>query len=276
MPTINIVKTVSNLASVTGLSFTATAVQGVNTFSLTATYSAPNLTLTSVGSVGVSGNFTFNVTANYTAFGTACSDNISFVECLTNYTTQYRGWSMGNDTCAFAVGVYGSNLASYYSLISNTEFSDNNATWSAPSVLVQNDCSLFSSPPLLRYSKSIYGISATVYGRLTFSDGVILLANNNFGAVGMQGYTINTIVQLNDYQTSINFAVTPPTSNLSVTLNYISAIDNLVKNVVVTGDGTASYNYLLNDRIKNQTIITSVATTRQSSFYVNFVPEVVC
>lgn len=84
MPTINITKTVSNLASVTGLSFTATATQGSNVFPLTATYSAPNLTLTSAGSVGVSGNFTFNVVANYTAYGTACSDNISFVEELTN------------------------------------------------------------------------------------------------------------------------------------------------------------------------------------------------
>jgi hypothetical protein len=80
MPTINLVKTVSNLASVTGLSFTATAVQSNVSYPLTASYSAPNLTLTSAGDIGVSGNFTFNVTANYTAFGTACSDSISFVE----------------------------------------------------------------------------------------------------------------------------------------------------------------------------------------------------
>jgi hypothetical protein len=123
MPTINIVKTVSNLASVTGLSFTATAVQSNVNYPLTATYSAPNLTLTSSGNIGVSGNFTFNVTANYTAFGTSCSDNITFTEQVVNNFTNliwYGNFLNGNAFDERLNNNQGANVQ-YQSLIYNTD-----------------------------------------------------------------------------------------------------------------------------------------------------------
>jgi len=99
MPTIDITKTVNNLAGVTGLSFTATAVQGTNTYPLTVTYNHPNLNLKSSGSVGTSGDFTFNIIANYIAFGVPCSDNVSFTETIlcpqTINTVLFTGASIG-------------------------------------------------------------------------------------------------------------------------------------------------------------------------------------
>lgn len=93
MPTINISKTVAITSPyATGVSFTATATQGSNVFPLTATYTAPNLVLTSSGSVGVSGNFTFNITASYTVAGQPCTDSISFTESISNNFTNLR-WS---------------------------------------------------------------------------------------------------------------------------------------------------------------------------------------
>jgi hypothetical protein len=274
MPTINLVKTVANPNGATGISFTATAVQGVNTFPLTATYSAPNLTISSSGDIGVSGNFTFNVVANYTAFGTTCSDNISFSECKTNYTTQFRSNSIGNDSCGNAAGSYNSNLASYYSLITATEFSTNGITYVPPAILEYNACGLSSTPPLLRTSKSTFDTSAKRYMRITFSDGIVLTSNTDY--TSPIDYTLSGVKQLNDYQTEIYLYNNPPLTNLNFTLTYTSGIDNLPKTVNASGDGSLFYTYLLNDRIKNQTTVTVTTTKSQSSSYVNFVPEVVC
>lgn len=85
MPNINITKTISILDSnVNVTSITANAVQGANTYPLNATYTHPNLTLTSSGSIGDTGNFTFNVIINFNYFDISCSKSVSFVEYITN------------------------------------------------------------------------------------------------------------------------------------------------------------------------------------------------
>lgn len=85
MPNINITKTISILDSnVNVTSITANAVQGANTYPLNATYTHPNLTLTSSGSIGDTGNFTFNVIINFNYFDISCSKSVSFVEYINN------------------------------------------------------------------------------------------------------------------------------------------------------------------------------------------------
>jgi len=122
MPTIDITKTVNNLAGVTGLSFTATAVQGTNTYPLTVTYNHPNLNLKSSGSVGTSGDFTFNIQASFVKDSVNCTKSISFTEQISNLITNvqwYGNLALPNQTTPFANDNVGSNNGLFGATLGN-------------------------------------------------------------------------------------------------------------------------------------------------------------